>query len=160
MIDILYVLGAVASISSAIFSAIKAGKAKKYAERAKSQIENQRRISELSELVSLWDATYPELAGFGPGSKATNLRGMNAAEPARKAQDYIEEVRRRGTSLRNPSGFEGQLRMADLALTEFSDARSGLDLKDKGTSLLKKLNDLNGTIKSTLYATKEKVDLS
>lgn len=160
MIDILYVFGAIASIGSAIFAAKKAEKAKEHADRAESQIENQRRISDLSILQSQWDATYQALAGFGPCARTGDLRGADPSVPARTAQDYIEEVRRCSSSLQSLSDLDERLAEAQCSLKDFSGARSGQDLKDKGTLLYDNLSDLNAAIRSALLSTKEKVDLS
>ena len=63
MIEALYIIGAIASIVSAISAWKYAKNAKNYAERSAEQIANQRKISELSELDSKWNEIYKSKIG-------------------------------------------------------------------------------------------------
>lgn len=159
MIDILYGVAAIASIVGAVFSWRYANQAKRHASQAENQIASQRRISELSQLQIRWNETYKALAIFGPGARASDLRGNNPSEPARSAQDYIEAVKRCSSSLQGIPDLDKRLEEVTPILVAFSAARSGQDLKEEGSTLLTKLSDLNSAINSVLIFDKEKVDL-
>lgn len=160
MINALYILGAIASILGAIYAWRQAANAKKYAERAGKQVAEHRRTSDLSHLKALWKSTYEVLANFGPCARAIDLRGKNAAEPARKAQDYLTAVMSRKSSLEAIDDLDNRLTKLTELLNKFSSARSTDDMKSSGTTLLNELCDLDAAVRSALNKEREVMDLS
>lgn len=159
MIDALYIIGAIASIGSAIYAWNYANNAKKYAERSAEQIANQRRISELSELDSQWNETYKSIAIFGSGARVSELSGKNPSEAARIVQDYLVKINKYQSSFQEVDNIEDIIKNLDNKLVQFSKARSGVDLKASGSDLLNNLSSLNSKIHKILTALRENINL-
>jgi len=159
MMDLLYGLGAIASIVGILIYWRYANRAKKHETKAKKQIANQHCISELSQLQFLWNETYKFLADFGPSAKISGLRGRDTSCAGRSVQDYIEAVKRCSSCLQSIKDLTARLLELSILLNEFSSTRSGSGMKEKGTKLLTKLSDLNALIKKVLVSARDRVDL-
>jgi hypothetical protein len=159
MIDLLYIVGAFASILGALLAWRQFANTKRLAEQTRIRIAGIEKIAQLSRLEDQWHDVYGVLAVFAAGARPIDLRGKNNSNAARKAQDYIEAINGASTSLQNINNLGDRLNDAHNVLNEFSCARSGGDLKEKGTALCKKLSELNADITRVLISTRESLSV-
>ncbi len=159
MLEVIYIIGSIASIIGAIISWRFAGRARKYASYVMEQLSNKRKISELAELKTKWDETYGELRDFGPAMRESELRGKDSSKAAKLVQDYIGEVKKRSYSLSNINNLDEILREIGIKLKEFTEAYEAKVLKDKGSKLLGDLGDLDAKIRASFIAAKDKIEI-
>lgn len=95
LMDILAVLGAIASIAGAVMSFRSAGEAvtaQEAAESARDQIRKRARHSDAVTLLHLANAALRAVEKYGPGAANMLSMGANAAADAQQVRDYLKAL--------------------------------------------------------------------
>ena len=160
--SILTVIGTVASIIGAWVSvkyASKASDAAKEAKRIKSQLIDQRKVSELTKLQVSCKRAQNSMAKYGPASTQAGLAGNSTANDSRDVQDFILLLKENRSHFGNktPNEADDFCSVLTPLLDSFAQSSAPNDQRDNGKQIVIHLSSFAAAIKTRLDSKREAV---
>lgn len=153
----LTILGTVASIWGAIVSNQQAKEAKQSASeatRAKSQIVNQRRTSDLAELKVHCERAQKAMEKYGPGASSSSLNGVNPENDAAEVRNLLLEANKLSASFQRGEIEIFVNKMTPL-LEQFVTEKMKPRLQPNGKAVLMEVSNFLSVVKSNHDAKRE-----
>lgn len=153
----LTILGTVASIWGAIISIQQAVASKKSADeaaRARQQIVNQRRTSDLAELKVYCERAQKSMEKYGPGASAMSLSGINPDNDASEVRTLLlEAIKNREAFQRGEVDiFAGKI---SPLLDTFVKQNESSRIQPNGKAVLMEVSNFLAVVKSSHDAKRE-----
>jgi hypothetical protein len=153
----LTVLGAVASVWGAVVSvqqAIASKKSAGEAQRARQQIVNQRRTSDLAELKVHCERAQKSMEKYGPGASAMSLSGINPDNDAADVRTLVLEANKNRESFQRGEAdiFVGKI---SPLLDTFVHAKERSRVQQNGKAVLMEVSNFLAVVKSSHDAKRE-----
>jgi len=158
--DILTIIGVIASIFSAyiaINQARKASDSAKESEKIKGQLIKHREMVELSILDDNIKRLQSRMSKYGPGSTPASLKGYNHETDAKEVQDFLLKLKENREYFGSEDTNEADVlfdRISPL-LDKFAIAKDTDLIKDFGKQILLQINNYIPVIKRILNSQKD-----
>ena len=153
----LTIMGTVASIWGAIVSNQQAKDAKQSAleaTRAKSQIVNQRRTSDLAELKVHCERAQKAMEKYGPGASPSSLHGVNPDSDASEVRNLLLEANKMKASFQRGETEIFVSKMTPL-LEHFVSDKVKSQLQPNGKAVLMEVSNFLSVVKANHDAKRE-----